>query len=292
MSRAPLTRALELFTHSRLWVAAMITCLSAFAAMSLRLPLEPLPLALVFFCALGIYNLDHVVDLPREQAKSARVLVWVALGAVVLLLTQSSPEVAVLIVLGTCLSSAYFVPVRVGRKRVRIETIPVMKPLIIGSAVATAATFVPLLDAVTRATSGAASPGVDALLPYLPEALFRTGVIALLCGANSLVFDLRDVAVDREKGVATAPIARGSRFTRLLVSTMLVLAVFAAELGYAFGITAVLDVRRALQVAALSILFCTWTLPARAARPVWALSVDGTLAVPLLWLLLAERLGA
>ncbi len=289
MSRAPLARALELFTHSRLWVAAMITCLSAFAALSLRLPLEPLPLALVFFCALGIYNLDHIVDLPREQAKSARVLVWVALGAVVLLLTQSSHEVAVLIVLGTCLSSAYFVPVRVGRKRVRIETIPVMKPLIIGTAVATAATFVPLLDAVTR---GASSSGVDALLPYLPEALFRTGVLALLCGANSLVFDLRDVAVDREKGVATAPIARGSRFTRLLVSTMLVLAVLAAELGYLLGITAVLDVRRALQVAALSILFCTWTLPARAARPVWALSVDGTLAVPLLWLLVAERLGA
>lgn len=277
--------ALDVLTHSRLWVAAMVTCLSAFAALSLRLALEPLPLALVFFCALGIYNLDHVVDLPREQAKSARLLVSFSLGAVVLLLSLSSPEVAVLIVLGTCASCAYFVPVRVGEKRVRVETIPVMKPLIIGTAVATAATFVPLLDALTRARGDAPPPGIAALPPYLPEALFRTGVLALVCGANSLVFDLRDVASDREKGVPTAPIARGTRFTRILVSSMLLCAVLAAELGYALGITAVLDVRRALQVAALSILFCTWTLPARAARPVWAIFVDGTLAVPLLWLL-------
>lgn len=286
VTRPAVLGALEAITHFRLWVAAMVTCLSAFVALSLRLALEPLPLALVFFCALGIYNLDHIVDLPREQAKGARVLVWVSSIAVVLLLSQSSPEVAVLIVLGTCASCAYFVPVRVGAKRVRVETIPVMKPLIIGTAVATAATFVPLLDAVTRTHSDAPSPGVAGLSPYLPEALFRSGVLALMCGANSLVFDLRDVASDREKGVPTAPIARGTRFTRLLVSSMLLIAVLAAELGYALGITAVLDVRRALQVAALSILFCTWTLPARAARPVWALFVDGTLAVPLLWLLL------
>lgn len=279
-----LRELLEVLTHSRLWVASMITCLAAFSATSLSLRLHALPLALVFFCALGIYNVDHVVDLPRERARSARVLALLSLASVLALLTRASAELVAVVVAGACLSLGYFLPIRVGERRVRLETLPVMKPLLIGCAVASASLFVPLVHAATSEGAGPA-----ALERRLPEAVFRTCVLALLCGANSLVFDVRDAASDRARGIATAPTARGVRFTRVLISILLLLSVAAAELGFRSGVTAAFDVRRAIQAAALCTLFCTWALPTRAARPVWALCVDGILAVPLLWTLFLQR---
>jgi 4-hydroxybenzoate polyprenyltransferase len=275
-------QALDVLIDSRLWVASMITCLTLFAALSLGLEPRPLPLALVFSCGVGIYNLDHVVDLPPgPRSRRARALALGSFCAVLLLLTRASSELALLVILGALASCAYFVPLPFRGRRVRIETVPVFKPLLIGCAVSTAAVFVPLVDALTRPPAT-----LEALPRYLPEALYRTLVLSLWCGANALLFDVGDVHVDRERGVATAPVERGIRFTLWLVTALLVLTTLAAETGYRLGLTSSPDARRGVEVAALSTLCCTWMLPTRP-RVVFALVVDGTLAVPLVWLLVS-----
>jgi 4-hydroxybenzoate polyprenyltransferase len=276
---------LEALIDSRLWVASMITCLTLFATLSLGLEAHSLPLALVFFCGVGIYNVDHVVDLPPgPRSRRARRLALGSLAAVLLLLTQASFQLALLVVLGTLAACAYFVPVPFRGRRVRIETVPVFKPLLIGCAVSTAAVFVPLVDALTQ------SPRTLAELPrYLPEALYRTVVLSLWCGANTLLFDVRDVQVDRASGVATAPVERGIRFTLWLVTALLLITTIAAEAGYRLGFTSSPEARRGVEVAALSTLCCTWMLPTRRGV-LFALVVDGTLAVPLVWLVLSGAL--
>ncbi len=279
MSSERISRLLDMLIDSRLWVASMITSLTLFAALSLGLPPRFLPLALVFFCGVGIYNVDHVVDLPPgPRSRRARWLALVSLGAVLLLLSRASHQLALLVILGALAACAYFVPLPFRGRRVRIETVPVFKPLLIGGAVSTAAVFVPLVDALTRAPRT-----LDLLPDYLPEALYRTVVLGLWCGANTLLFDVRDVHVDRESGVATAPVARGVRFTLWLVTALLVLATLAAEAGYRLGVTSSPDARRGVEVAALCTLCCTWMIPTRRGA-LFALLVDGTLAVPLVWL--------
>ncbi len=274
-----LAAALNALIDSRVWVAAMIACLSLFAALSLGFPPRVVPLGLVFFYSVAIYNVDHVVDLPPgPRSRRARALALVSGLAALLLLTQASAALAALVVVGAAAACAYFVPLPIRGRRVRIETVPVFKPLLIGSAVSVAAVFVPLVDATT---GHAAAP--DELRRYLPEALYRTVVLSLWCGANTLLFDVRDVHVDRSSGVATAPVARGVRFTLWLVTLLLFVTGGAAEVGFQLGLTSAPDARRGVEVAALCTLCCTWLLRKRRS-PWFALAVDGTLAMPLVWL--------
>ncbi|HSC89346.1 MAG TPA: hypothetical protein VLC09_18815 [Polyangiaceae bacterium] len=259
----------------RFWVALMVTSLSAAVSVGLGLSPAPQAVGLVFFSALGIYNLDHLVDREKGLGRWPWRLTLGSLLAIVALLAMARPALRWLVVGGLLAISLYFVPFPWRGRSVRLENLPGFKPLLVGSAVAIGSIAVPWLSTRAHGREAAYPPVV---------ALGLAVVLAELCACNALLFDIGDSELDKAAGVPTAPSVRGVTFTRKLASFGLAAAAVQSLVSVLCG-SGPSALYGGTTLAALWLLGAAWLLPERTPRAVLALIVDGALALPWLFLL-------
>lgn len=264
--RQPLGAVLyDYVVRTHLWVAGAVTSLASFAAHELEYPPSLAALAVVFFSTLLIYNLDTAIDLrPPPAASGARQvratrLIWLALAAVLGLLTTMHWATSALVVGGAAVCCLYAVPL--GPRGFRMKALPGAKSVVVGSAVAIAVVFVPLIE------HGGAWP--ERCWPTL-------ALLGTLTLVNATLFDVRDLEQDRARGLRTLPVILGLKTTRLVLGV---------------GATASLSVLATLEprlrqpawllLAALLPLIA-WLGP-RSPKSAYTWLVDGALFIP--WLL-------
>ena len=231
-------RGIEIFVYSSLWTASALASLVLFAQHTLGLPPHPGPALLLFFSALFIYNLDHVVDskvqkIPDDEAQRFFSHWFVRLALVVIALTTglmvSNAPPAAQKVFGayTVIGLVYGLPlVRYrsagGIYHLRLKDIPFIKAWLIAFAVTTGVIGLPV------AWSGRAP---DSEVWQL--ALF----VFVFTSSNAHMFDVRDIESDRLHRVLTLPVAAGIRRTKEAVILLNLVMLALMMWGWAGGLT-------------------------------------------------------
>lgn len=227
-----------IFLRTSLWTAAGLMSLVAFVQHMLGLPDRWHPPALVFFSALLIYNLDHLLDARREGAGEVgaptpqgearrRELAWhrgsfaqalvLVSGAVAAVLAAMAPASAQVVFVGYgSVGVLYSIPLVPMRTRgrwglVAVKEVPGFKGFVVTLALVAGVLVLPVVWA------GAA---FDIRFMLLGAFLF------CFIFSNAQMFDVRDVLEDTSRGVPTLPCTVGVRRTRhgLLLLNLLVLA--------------------------------------------------------------------
>lgn len=212
LARLPTERALSWVSvigiELRLWVATCVTALSTFCASALGvLPHEggsPEALGVVFSATLALYNLDASLDAKsRELSQQARrahiALTCVSLAIVAWCASGMSLSAKLLTAAGIVACSLYAVPLPgrgVGQTRHRLpahahrlKAIPHLKAPFVGGAVSVAVVWVPVLGG-----NRPVDPSTGILI---------TGVLALYCTANAILFDVPDTSEDENERTPT-----------------------------------------------------------------------------------------
>lgn len=269
--------------RTHLWVAAAVTSLAGFAAHQLEYTPSLAALGVVCFSTLLIYNLDTAIDLksPRSvrsaraaqsvrstraawgeseaRQKRALRLALFALVAVLALLTTLHWTTTTLVATGAAICCLYAVPL--GSRGYRMKALPGAKSFVVGSAVAIAVVFVPLVE------HGGAWPA---------QCWPTLALIATLTLVNATLFDVRDLEHDRAFGVRTLPVILGQKTTRFVLGL---------SATASLGVLATLEPR--LRQSAWLLLgtllpLIAWLSP-RSPKSAYAWLVDGALFLP--WLL-------
>lgn len=260
--------------RTHLWVAAAVTSLAGFAAHQLEYTPSLAALGVVCFSTLLIYNLDTAIDLKSARSvrsvrsawgefearqKRALSLALFALVAVLALLTTLHWTTATLVAAGAAVCCLYAVPL--GSRGYRMKALPGAKSFVVGSAVAIAVVFVPLVE------RGGAWPA---------QCWPTLALIATLTLVNATLFDVRDLEHDRAFGVRTLPVILGQKTTRFVLGL---------SATASLGALATLEPR--LRQSAWLLLgtllpLIAWLSP-RSPKSAYAWLVDGALFLP--WLL-------
>jgi len=260
----------DVVVRTHFWVAAAVTSLASFSAHTLEFQPSLASLGVVFLSTLLIYNLDTAIDLialgdetrlgeeTRTRQTRALCLTWLALCALLGLLTTLRWSTSALVIGGAAACCLYAVPL--GPRKWRLKALPGAKSLVVGSAVAIAVVLVPLIEHGVRWT---ALSGLTLVF------------LGSLTIANATLFDVRDLEQDRARGLRTLPVLLGLTATRVVLSVGVVAA---------FGTLAALEPRLQqpawpLVGALLPLSLC---LGPRSPQAAYAWLVDGALFLP--WL--------
>jgi len=221
--RGRLLTAVAFLVHSNLFVSVSATSVAATTVLLADLPVEPLPLFIVFAATLFVYSFNRITDLAEDEknlpsrARFTRrygrmlfavgvVLYLVAFAAAVALGIRGAPFLALPIVVGVVYS-------------VYAKRFLLVKNLVVGAA------------------WGAIPLGVGVYYgAFSAKIAFLAAFFAAEITVAAALFDIKDIEGDRREGVRTVPNVHGPRATRLgalVVVAALVPAVAAA--GRFFG---------------------------------------------------------
>ncbi len=271
--RPPLSAVLyDYIVRTHLWVAGAVTSLASFAAHELEYTPSLAALGVVFFSTLLIYNLDTAIDLaPLGGASGARQqralrLSGLGLVAVLGLLTTLHWATSALVVGGAAVCCSYAVPL--GARGFRMKALPGAKSVVVGSAVAIAVVFVPLVEH--------GGPWSEHGGPWSERCWSTLALLGTLTLTNATLFDVRDLEPDRARGLRTLPVILGLRATRVVLG----LGATAALGALATFEPRLRQVAWLLLAALLPLI--TWLGP-RSPKGAYAWLVDGALFIP--WLL-------
>lgn len=273
-------RFLQFVIYPSLWVAAAIASLVYFVQVTLDLGVVWQPIALVFFAALLSYNLDRIADsyiqvIPDPNTQSffrQPFILFILLGAAVGTggLIYLSPSAVQWVSVAGLLPLMYGIPLFPAWhdrqvRWYRIKDIPGVKAWIVCSVLTYAVVAVPL------AYSGQL---VD------PSVVLTALFLLIFVGSNSHMFDVRDLASDRQRGVRTMPLLLGVRGTRIVWTVLNSVALVLVTWGQISGLRVPGPV--ILLPATLLTLAYVWTLDSEISRDVYNIWIDGILFLPAL----------
>ncbi len=170
-------------------------------------------LLFVFGSTLLVYNAHNYFKVRKRistqrntwnLSNTFNIICWGAVGFIltsVFVFHLHRNGIALLIIL-TVLTLSYSYPLlRFNRSRVALKSMGILKPFLL-SLVWVAVTFL--------------LPIVELAIPLSPELVLRGAIrwifILILC----ILFDIKDIQVDREKGIRTFPVLLGTRLLALL----------------------------------------------------------------------------
>ncbi len=278
-------RFLELIVYSSVWAAGGLFALTVFSSRVLGLGWSIQPALLVLFSCLFIYNLDHVIDTRVQRVPDRRAQEYFTRPAVLVLLVVSAlltglmvgeaPLQAKIVFAGyTVTGLLYGLPLLPGRggRWLRLKDIPLTKAWLVGLTVAGGVVCLP------AAWAGR--------WPW-PE----MGTLGLFMGvfvvSNVHMFDVRDLASDREHRVATLPVVLGVRRAKLAVIALNLVMLAAVAWGWGGGlIRSHPEVILATAATVVYVLLVRVTTP----RTHFGIFVDGCLYLPLMLLVLRDAL--
>ena len=198
-----LVRGLALLVHSNVFIALAATGVAVSTMLLVGVPLEAVPLFIVFAATLFVYSLDRVTDLEGDQQDAPRRTaylrrfgtLWLAAGVVLYLaaiglavaLGLPRAEFLVLPLVAALLYSVF-----------RLKRVLLVKNLLVGGAWG----VIPL------------GVGVYYGVLWTVEILFLAGFFTVMLAVAAAVFDVRDRSSDRAEGVRTFPLVVGPRATR------------------------------------------------------------------------------
>lgn len=211
-----MNRILTYIGFSSLWAALCaysLVLLTIIVGQGYRISYFHPLLLFVFGSTLLVYNAHNYFkvrkQLPTQRNKwnlsnTFNILCWGAIGLVlasVFVFHLHRNGIALLIIL-TVLTLSYSYPLlRFNRSRTALKNLGVLKPFLL-SLVWVAVTFL--------------LPIVELSIPLSPELLFRGVVrwvfLLILC----ILFDIKDIQVDSEKGIKTIPLLLGTKLHRYL----------------------------------------------------------------------------
>ncbi|PSN12265.1 prenyltransferase [filamentous cyanobacterium CCT1] len=260
------------------WVSAAIASLVIFVQITLDLPRQWEPIALIFSVALIPYNLDRIADtylqkIPDSQAQAyfRQGWGWLVLGgaaiAFAVLLYRANPSVR-WVSLGVLVPLVYGLPLvpawgRKDRQWWRLKDIPASKAWIVSGTITYALMAVPLAYANASFTLSA---GVT------------TFFLLIFVGTNSHLFDVRDLESDRQAGVLTLPRLLGVDRHRQFWFALNGLALVAVAWGWTRSL-AVPSPAIALSCLGVNLLTLRLIQP-NTPRDVYSILVDGYLFLP------------
>ncbi|RQG96855.1 UbiA family prenyltransferase [Natrarchaeobius oligotrophus] len=213
------TSGLRTLVHTNLFISLATVSVAVTTVTLAGLPLEALPLFIVFAATMFVYTVNRFTDLeedernvPRRAAHTRRYgRFWLALGVVLYL-----AAVAVAVVLG--LPGALYL------------SLPLVAALLY-SVVGVKRLFL-VKNVFVGLAWGAIPLGVGYYYGQLLslEILFLFGYVTAMITIAAVVFDVKDIEGDRAEGIATVPNTLGPRRTRRfsLVATVVVALVVVA----------------------------------------------------------------
>ncbi|ELY98574.1 prenyltransferase [Natrialba chahannaoensis JCM 10990] len=201
--RSSLTRALELFVHSNLFISLATMSVVVTTALLTGLPIEALPLFIVFAVTMFVYTVNRLTDLAEDEenmpdrAALTRQYgrLWLAVGAGLYLL-------AIVAAVAAGVPGAGYMLI----------------PLLIAVAYSSGLKQVFLVKNVVVGLAWGLLPlGVGYYYQQLwtVEILFLAGYVTAMITVAAVIFDLKDITGDREEGIATVPNVFGPRWTRI-----------------------------------------------------------------------------
>lgn len=215
-----MNRILTYIGFSSLWAALCaysLVLLTIIVGQGYRISYFHPLLLFVFGSTLLVYNAHNYFKvrkrLPTQRnawnlSHTFNIMCWGAVGlllASVFAFYLHRNGIALLIIL-TVLTLSYSYPLlRFNRSRTALKNMGILKPFLL-SLVWVAVTFL--------------LPIVELSIPVSPELLFRGVIrwifILILC----ILFDIKDIQVDREKGIRTFPVLLGARLPGYLHRTI------------------------------------------------------------------------
>ncbi|TNF27772.1 MAG: hypothetical protein EP329_19055 [Deltaproteobacteria bacterium] len=251
------------------WLALALASMTAFVQAALGLPFDLAPVATLGTLALLVYLLDHVRD-DESGAFAGRIEVRAlmeaaGLAGVALFLVAPAAAKGVIVAF-TAVGFLYALPVPLpGGRRGRLKDLPGMKAWIVGAALTVGVVGLPV------AWAGVACDGATAAL---------VAFVFVIASVNVHVFDVRDVADDAPRGVATLPVLVGVAGTKRVLAVLL--AVTTAAVGLAVLALEVLPLWTLAPMGAGVVATAVYLVAVRAGRSrafyeVW---VDGAWLVP------------
>lgn len=215
--------AVGFLVHSNLFVSVSATSVAVTTVLLTDLPVEPLPLFIVFAATLFVYSFNRITDLAEDEenvpsrARFTRrygrelfvvgvVLYLVAVAVAVVSGVRGAPFLALPIVVGVVYS-------------VYAKRFLLVKNLVVGAA------------------WGAIPLGVGIYYGSLsPEVLFLAVFFGVEITVAAALFDIKDIEGDRREGIRTVPNVHGPRTTRIgaLVAVAALVPVVVAA-GWLFG---------------------------------------------------------
>ena len=238
-----ITTALRLLVHSNLFISLSTVSVAVTTAVLAGLPLEPLPLFIVFAATMFVYTVNRFTDLeedeqnvPRRAAFTKRYgRLWLAAGVALYV-----AAIGIAVALGLSGAAYLLLPLAVallysvgGVKRVFL-----VKNLVVGLA------------------WGAIPLGVGYYYDELasPAVLFVFAYLTVMITIAAVIFDVKDIEGDREENIPTVPNLFGPQATRV-GSLLATVAVAAAVVALA---TAGAISREFLVVLAMNAYVCAY----------------------------------
>lgn len=263
----------------RFWVALCVAAQARFVesvilgesdaevAHSLASP-PSLAVAFVFWCTLGLYNLDGTLDAARqERTPGLRRAHWsltlISGGAVTFLGSRASPAFVAVALPGLIVCAFYAVRLVIKGREFGIKQIPYFKAPFVGGAVGSATVWIPWS---AREAPSAVTPG---------ELIALWCALCFACFANALLFDLPDESLDRRTGVPTLAAKHGLSATRSIAGA-------AAGAGSLAALFAPLPARASLLLLSAALIVATGRVTHETQKTTLAFWVDGALLIPLL----------
>jgi 4-hydroxybenzoate polyprenyltransferase len=219
---ASVKAGLRFLVHSNLFISLATVSVALTTVLLADLPLEPLPLFIVFAATMFVYTVNRFTDLeedernvPRRAAFTKRYgQLWLAVGVGLYV-----AAIAIAVALGVSGAVYMLLPLvvvflySVGG----VKGVFLVKNLVVGFA------------------WGAIPLGVgyyyDQL--YSPGILFLFAYVTIMLTIAAVIFDVKDIEGDRAEGIPTVPNLFGPRWTRIpsLVATVAVAAGVVALVG-------------------------------------------------------------
>ncbi|AFZ74796.1 UbiA family prenyltransferase [Natronobacterium gregoryi] len=198
-----LEKGLRILVHSNLFISIATTSVAVTTARLVGLPLEALPLFVVFAATLFVYTVNRLTDLEEDEQNVPQRAAftkrygrrWLGLGSFLYLVAVVASLALGLPGTGYMLAPLLAVVLysQVGIKRVFF-----LKNLFVGLA------------------WGAIPLGVGYYYGQLwtAEILFLTGYVAAMITVAAVIFDVKDIQGDIEEGISTIPNTVGPEQTR------------------------------------------------------------------------------
>ncbi|QCW02191.1 UbiA family prenyltransferase [Natrinema pallidum] len=214
---------LRLLVHSNLFISLATVSVAVTTVLLADLPLEPLPLFIVFAATMFVYTVNRFTDLeedernvPQRAAFTRRYgTLWLAAGVGLYV-----AAVGIAVAVGVPGAVYMFLPLVV----VLLYSVGGVKQLFL------------VKNLVVGFAWGAIPLGVGYYYGQLrsPAILFLFGYITIMITIAAVIFDVKDIEGDLAEGIPTVPNLFGPRWTRLL-SLLATVAVAAAVIALVAG---------------------------------------------------------
>ncbi|AFO56073.1 UbiA family prenyltransferase [Natrinema sp. J7-2] len=220
---ASVKTGLRVLVHSNLFISLATVSVAVTTVLLANLPLEPLPLFIVFAATMFVYTVNRFTDLaedernvPQRAAFTKRYgTLWLAVGVGLYV-----AAVGLAVAVGVPGAVYMFLPLVV----VLLYSVGGVKQLFL------------VKNLVVGFAWGAIPLGVGYYYGQLrsPAILFLFGYITSMITIAAVIFDVKDIEGDLAEGIPTVPNLFGPRWTRLL-SLLATVAVAAAVIALVVG---------------------------------------------------------